>query len=356
MVNHRTRSWRGGWRSPLYSVRNRSFSGRRAWWMLIASSSQIPRVTAKRSPNPARTSAARTSAAVLRFVSGSPRRGRRPRAPNSSASWAPRRRRKAVRIEFAFGGLSVCTGPVPLDATECSATLTEVRRSWAALFSWLAGHGRERWRRRAACPSCQRDGREWRSSQATGRRCSGSSQHACRHVAQQPGRLGRLVTRRRTVRRQRGSQDRAVSARFARRGLAWSQVTAECRRGGVTRELARQIAWAENLVIGPGTVIVDAVDDDHTVTLADQARDRGSDSHSTLVRDCPDGRKTGKREVTPGTGVSPQGQRHQWRTVELDSVTSADGKVAVVQPRCRRGWADPFATGVNVDQMRPAVQ
>ena len=50
-----------------------SCSDRCAWWMLIASSSQIPRGTATRSPRPASVIAASTSSAVRGFVSGSPR-------------------------------------------------------------------------------------------------------------------------------------------------------------------------------------------------------------------------------------------------------------------------------------------
>ena len=52
--------------------------------MLIASSSQMPRGTASRSASPAAVMAARTARAVLRLVSGSPRRGSLPRGPKSS--------------------------------------------------------------------------------------------------------------------------------------------------------------------------------------------------------------------------------------------------------------------------------
>src|SRR5215210_6904104 len=92
--------------------------------MLIASSSQIPRGTARRNPSPARITPARMRRATLRLVSGSPRRGSLPRGPKSSASRAPRTRRKSVRHEFAFSDLSVCTGPGALDATDSAGDST----------------------------------------------------------------------------------------------------------------------------------------------------------------------------------------------------------------------------------------
>ena len=60
--------------------------------MLMASSSQMPRGMASRNASPAAMMPARTSRAVLRLVSGSPRVGSLPRGPKSSASRAPRRR------------------------------------------------------------------------------------------------------------------------------------------------------------------------------------------------------------------------------------------------------------------------
>ena len=115
----------GGLRST--GCRNRPCSERRAWWMLIASSSQIPRGTARRTASPTRITPARTGSAVRRLVSGSPRSGSRPWGPNSSASCAPRRRPTSVPTEFLGGVFDrLHRTRCPLDTTRYSGDSNRV--------------------------------------------------------------------------------------------------------------------------------------------------------------------------------------------------------------------------------------